>query len=200
MSKQPKRTPTGDLFTMHPSHDPYASIWREPGSEGERLHHHFADAARRLASTFPDDPSHEILMPWLYLNRHAIELALKYVIMEATHLRLIKGHHEASLDHEAVAKRLRFTHSQNIASLVDELGVHLAALGHSSFAARAGRILVAIDSTDPTGEAFRYSGTLPNDYIVMDFLDLDNNITHAFDIVDAVDTMLDGNCSGASAL
>ena len=149
---------------MHPSHDPYASIWREPGSEGERLHHHFADAAKRLASTFPKDPSHEILMPWLYLNRHAIELALKYVIVEATQLRLARGHHGPSLEREAVAKRLRSTHSHSI-----------AALGHASFPARASTILAAIDGADPSGEAFRYSATLPHDDVAMDFFDLNDS-------------------------
>ena len=176
---------------MHPSHDPYASIWREPGSEGERLHHHFADAAKRLASTFPKDPSHEILMPWLYLNRHAIELALKYVIVEATQLRLARGHHGPSLEREAVAKRLRSTHSHSIASLIDELDVHLTALGHASFPARASTILAAIDGADPSGEAFRYSATLPHDDVAMDFPDLNDSLTYAFDIINAVDTMLD---------
>ena len=176
---------------MHPSYDPYASIWRESGSEGERLHHHFADAAKRLASTFSKDPSHEILMPWLYLNRHAIELALKYVIVEATQLRLARGHHGPCLERKAVAKRLRSTHSHSIASLIDELDAHLAALGHASFPARASTILAAIDGADPSGEAFRYSATLPHDDVAMDFSDLNDSLTYAFDIVDAVDTMLD---------
>lgn len=191
MTRQSQR-PRRDIFTEFPATGRAGLIVRYAGDGAERLAHSFADAAERLASTFrgqaPDDA---LLMPFLFLYRHAIELDLKHAIRFAARLRRNNGEPEESLFPEAVAERLQKKHGHRLMALVDELDAHLTKLNLPTLPKEVRRLLTLIQVSDPSGESFRYGSGLPNSQDQIDFPTLATALKKAYDIFSATSTMLD---------
>jgi hypothetical protein len=80
-SPQPSDDRRRDFFTEFPATDYDSLIVRYSGDQDGRFGSCFAEAADRLAASYrggaPDDA---LLLPLLYLYRHAIELDLKHSI------------------------------------------------------------------------------------------------------------------------
>lgn len=192
MTRPPQQQRRRDIFTEFPATDHAGLIVRYAGDGAERLAHSFADAAERLASTFrgqaPDDA---LLMPFLYLYRHAIELDLKHAIRFAARLRRNNGEREESLLPDAVAERLQKKHRHRLIALVDELDGHLTELHLSTLPKDVRRLFTLIQASDPSGESFRYGSGLPNSQDQINFPALATALKRAYDISSAASIMLD---------
>ena len=185
-------TGSSRLFKLYPGTHYDGLIVRYPYDTDSRLEYCFADAADRLASTYqglPNDDS--ILYPWLYLYRHAIELALKESIRLAARLRRNNGELDESLEADTVRERLRIKHRHSIGALVNELNGHLIALDQPQLPKDTRKMLTTLATADPTGEAFRYSGSLPDEQDAVDFYQLTDAVKKAYGITSATYDMLD---------
>lgn len=119
------------------------------------------EAAHRLLAAGTDSEDLErVLLPILYLYRHAIEQQLKQAIYEGAGLRRARGHDDASLEPAAVKGLLERKIRHNMGSLVATLNAHLDALGGEMLSARTVAMLALIADTDTTGNGFRFPGQL----------------------------------------
>lgn len=182
----------GRLFRLYPGTQYDGLIARYPVDSDLRLEYCFADAAERLASTYRGQASDDaILYPWLYLYRHAIELALKESIRLAARLRRNNGEADELLKDESVRTRLRSKHKHSIGALVNEMNAHLSALEQPQLPKDTMRMLTALAKADPAGEAFRYAGSLPATQDAMDFYQLSAAVKEAYGIASATYDVLD---------
>ncbi|MBY6366926.1 hypothetical protein [Rhodococcoides corynebacterioides] len=152
----------------------------------------FREAANRLAASFTGVPFDDtILIPWLYLHRHAAELTLKSAIVEATRLRRAGGDHDPSLSADETKDRLRKTLGHKLVPLLDELDDHLLALDLTVTDAKTRKALARLAQLDPAGESFRYAGTLSERDDRADFLALDAAMREMSDLLAATMDVLD---------
>jgi hypothetical protein len=180
------------LFTLFPATKHHGLIVRYPFEDDSRLSVQFARAAERLATTYVGDPrDDEILLPWLYLYRHAIELTLKSSIRVAAQLRRNNGEDADDLEYDQVAKRLRRKHGHKLGPLVEDLNVQLQALELDTVPDDTMRIIELLNLADPGGMAFRYSDELPQRQDHMDFPSLNAALHDAYEVVSAAEHMLD---------
>jgi len=187
-----RRVGSSALFNLYPGTHYDGPIVRYPYDTDARLEYCFADAADRLASTYQGRPQDDaILYPWLYLYRHAIELALKESIWLAARLRRNNGETDERLETEAVRLRLRTKDKHSIGALVHELNTHLAALDQPLIPKDAMKMLTALATADPAGEAFRYTGGLPDSQDAMDFHELNAAVKEAYGMTSATYDVLD---------
>ena len=190
MVRQPKQV-RRDIFTEFPATDRASLIVRYPRESGARVGYCFAAAADRLASTFrgsaPDDA---LLMPFLYLYRHALELDLKHSIRYAAQLRRGNGELDPELAPVAVEERLRRRHKHRLMALVDELDLHLKALEQDTFPSEVRRLFTRISVSDPRGESFRYGDGLPEEQDQIDFPALAEALKEAYNITSAASDVL----------
>lgn len=182
------RTP--HLFKVFPGNDRRSLIVRYPYQNDDALEFGFAQAAKRLAATFKAQPIDDtILLPFLFLWRHAIELALKGQIRYATRLRRLNGDDSPDLDADKVNQRLTKTH--RIGQLAKELAKHFAALDLPSMPEETRLTLEWLVAADPNGLAFRYSGGLPDTQDFIDFLQLSAAMEETYNMVAAGADVLD---------
>lgn len=182
MTGKPQRR-RRDIFTEFPATDRSGLIVRYPGDGHGRLPHAFANAAERLARTFRGDPADDaMLMPFLYLYRHAIELELKHAIRYATALRRADGETSPELVPDAVAERLQKKHGHRLIALVDELDAHLKALHQQAIPRKVRVLLTRIAESDPAGESFRYGTGMPEGQDHIDFPALAAALKEAYNI------------------
>src|SRR5262245_61150739 len=86
-------SPRRDILTAFPATAYKRLIVRYAHENDGRLGSCFADAADRLASTYRGRPADDaMLLPFLYLYRHALELDLKHSIRFAARVRRTEGH------------------------------------------------------------------------------------------------------------
>ena len=84
-----------DVFTAHPAAGRDTLIVRYPGMDDGRLGHSFADAAERLVGTYTGAARDDLmLLPYLYLYRHAMELELKQAIRYAAGVGRLSGNED----------------------------------------------------------------------------------------------------------
>ena len=180
------------LFTMFPATTDEQLIVSYPFQNDSALANQFAEAADRLAQSFQGCPIDDaILLPWLFLYRHAIELSLKSSIKYATGLRRNNGEEEPKLDSDAVADRLKRKHRHRLGPLVSELNQHLVALELSKVPSAAMKVLTVLAMADPTGEAFRYGDNLPDTQDHIDFPRLAGAMKQAYGIASSALDLLD---------
>jgi hypothetical protein len=159
-----------DIFTEFPAGGHDGLIVRYPDRGDGVLGWFFADAADRLAASHRGAPADDaLLLPFLYLYRHAIELDLKRDIRFAAKLRRNNGEADPRLGPQAVNERLKNKHGHRLMALVDELDDHLRALQQPIFPTEVRRMFTLIATSDPRGEAFRYPGELPDSQDYIDF-------------------------------
>jgi len=155
---------------------------RFPYQDDSDVEFGFAEAARRLAATFSAQPIDDvILLPFLFLWRHAIELSLKVQIRYAARLRRLNGDDEDKLGAEAVGARLIKTH--RIGQLARELAEHFANLDLPAMPQETKRTLDWLVAADPNGLAFRYSGELPDTQDFIDFAQLSKSLEETYNMV-----------------
>ena len=183
--------PRHDIFTEFPATHTAAMIVRYPHEGGDRIAFCFADAAERLASSFRGGPGDDaLLMPFLYLYRHAIELDLKHAIRYAARLRRNNNEQDEKLSPSAVNTRLKDRHKHRLMALVDELDAHLKALEQQPLPADVRRLFTRISSSDPSGESFRYGSGLPEDQDSIDFPSLAAALKQAYSVCSAATDVL----------
>lgn len=187
----PGGQPRRDIFTEFPGSDHATLIVRYPSEDGGRFSFCFADAADRLAASYrgqaPDDA---LLMPFLYLYRHAIELDLKHSIRLAARLRVNNSETDPTLQASALDDRLRNKHGHRLMALLEELDKHLVALEIPPVPKNVRRVLDLISRSDRSGESFRYPGSLPAGQDSIDFPALAAAIKDAYRACSATAEML----------
>lgn len=191
--KNPNQRPP-DLFTAFPATAYDTLIVRYPDRDGS-LAYAFAEAAERLAESYVGRPSDDaLLLPYLFLYRHACELNLKDCITQAAFIRRIEGHADPELAPAEVATRLR-KHGHRIMALFEELDRHLVALKQEPMPRDVRRIHNLLSNTDPRGESFRYAaalpGQLPNVQDNVDFAKLRAALKESLNIARAAADVLD---------
>jgi hypothetical protein len=178
------------VFTQFPASAHDGLIVRYPDRDDGRLGYCFADAANRLANSYEGAPDDALLLPFLHLYRHAIELDLKYAIRYAARLRRNNGETGPELDATAVAERLQRKHGHRLMALVDELDKQLAALELPPVPADVRRTLELVSATDPKGESFRYPDALPAAQDNINFYALAEAVRGAYEVTSAASSML----------
>lgn len=180
------------LFSLYPGESYDGLIVRYAHDTDARLEYQFADAAERLAASYRGQPQDDaILYPWLFLYRHAIELSLKESVRLAARLRRNNGEDDTRLDQDEVNTRLRLKHRHSLGGLLNELNEHLRALVLPLLPGDTMKMLTALATADPRGEAFRYAGSLPNTQDTMDFHQLNEAVKEAYGITSATIDVLD---------
>ena len=170
-----------DILNQFPATAYERQVVRYASEHDGRLGMCYAEAADRLASTHRGRATDDaLLMPFLYLYRHAIELDLKYSIKFAAQLRRNEGHQDLLVDEDALNERLPKKHRHRLMALVEELDKHLAALGLALTPTSVRRTLTLIATSDPSGETFRYTGALPDEQDHIDFPRLAQALADAY--------------------
>jgi len=142
-----KSSDSPHLFKVFPGNDPRSLIVRYPFQDDSDVEVGFAEAAKRLAQSFSGEPIDDvILMPFLFLWRHAIELSLKDQIKTAITFRKLNGDDDPSLNKDEVVARLTKTH--RIGQLAKELAGHFSRLDLPAMPAETGRTLEWLVAAD----------------------------------------------------
>jgi hypothetical protein len=184
---QPRR----DVFTQFPAAGADNLIVRYPFAGDGRLAYSFATTADRLVSTFTGSPSDDaMLLPYLYLYRHAMELELKQAIRYAARLRRAKGDSEPGLAPDTVNGHLKDRMGHRLMALVEALDLHLQALDLERTPRNVRQTLQLISNADKMGVAFRYSGALPNTQDNINFRALASSVQGAYRLLAATQDVL----------
>lgn len=161
MNSTPAEPTSPLIFSKFPGASSNHLIQRWGPRSDSRLSYEFAASARRLAGTHVGQPvDDELLLPMMYLYRHAIELALKEAIQLAAYIRRSGGDEDTFLSSDTVTSRLKKRHRHSIGALVNELNLHLEKLELPRLPADTNRVLQYLAAADSSGESFRYTGTL----------------------------------------
>jgi hypothetical protein len=192
MNATPTEPTSPLIFSKFPSVSGPHLIQRWGPRSDSRLSYEFAASARRLAGTHVGQPvDDEILLPMMYLYRHALELALKEAIQLAAYIRRSSGDEDSYLSSDAVTSRLMKEHRHSIGALVNELNRHLTRLELSELPAGANRVLQYLADADSRGESFRYTGTLAETGDNIDLPSLVKALDGAYAMVSATTDMLE---------
>lgn len=187
--KQPP--PRRDVFTQFPATGRDSLIVRYPFEGDDRLAYSFAATADRLVATFTGSPSDDaMLLPYLYLYRHAMELELKQAIRYAARMRRAKGDGDPGLAPDAVNDDLRGRIGHRLMALVESLDLHLQALGLESIPTTVRKTLHLLSNADKMGVAFRYSGSLPDTQDNINFDAVTSAVQGAYQLLAAAQDVL----------
>lgn len=164
--------------------EPDALIVRYRYQDAAKVANDFHNAAERLASTFGAGPEDDtILLPFLFLYRHAFELELKYLIMLLASIRedYVDGPSPRLQDaQDSVWLRKNFGH--NLEKLLTEVEEHYSALGlRAPFPLEARSTITALYRTDTSSGAFRYPETFLSVQEGLDFPALVQQLSDAFE-------------------
>ena len=160
----------------------------------------YHESANRLASTYTGEPIDDtILMPFLMLYRHALELQLKNLIRYLAAIR--RRYHEPAnpeLYSESIDKNLRDKIRHNLAKLINELIKHYESLGlDEEFPESVKKLIRMMHDADNHGTAFRYAGQMPERQDSADFPDLVEMLDREFRLLDALEDWIDAIYSEA---
>ena len=183
---------TVSIFQRFPNADYRRLVVRHPYPDDSILAMAYHDSAVRLASTYQGQANDDlILLPFLTLFRHAIELQLKEMIRGFASLR--RRFHELEnpdLRSELIERRLRdpriFGH--NLEALMNGMLEHFRLLEFSEdFPASTAELVKLLHDADNSGTAFRYAGLLPDTQDRLDFPDLVELLDKGFRMLGAVE-------------
>lgn len=154
--------PEASLFSAHPATNQSNLIqYNEYMMDSKLVMIGYADAARRLRGSYQAEPWDDvILLPFMFVWRQAIELALKDNIGDLAELRRQDGDADPFLRRETVEKRLRSAFGHNLEKLIEEHQTHVAALGLQEIPAAVLQTLHLLSALDNGGTGFRYAGVL----------------------------------------
>ena len=190
-ANNPGPRPRRDVFTQFPATGADSLIVRYPFEGDDRLAYSFAATADRLVSTFTGSPSDDaMLLPYLYLYRHAMELELKQTIRYAARLRRAKGESDPGLAPDTLNDHLKGRIGHRLMALVDALDLHLKALDLERTPKSVRETLELISNADKMGVAFRYSGSLPDTQDNINFGALAATVQGAYQLLAAAQAVL----------
>lgn len=195
MGNKPPQSP--HLFKVFASKDQQSLIVRYPYQDDSDVEFGYVEAARRLGASFQGQPLDDaILMPFMYLWRHAVELSLKQQIKFAAKLRQANGDQDVLLDSARLRGWLTRTHSMR--ELATALAGHFAQLDLPEMPNDTRRTLSWLIEADPKGQTFRYSGGLPDTQDFIDFHELGKCLEETYNIVSAGIDVLSAYSEGQS--
>jgi len=150
------------LFTQHRATDQRTLIqYNEHLMNSHLVMTGYADAARRLRNSYKAEPWDDvILLPFLFVWRQAIELALKVNIRDLAEMRRQNGEVDPALQRSAVKRRLRFKVGHDLTALIEEQQSHISALGLEETPKPVLETLRLLAALDNGGTGFRYAGVL----------------------------------------
>ena len=181
MSQNRKNIP--EIFRKFPSSNYKSSVVHHAHLNLEGIELGYAEAARRIANSMNGQGSFDdlVLIPFMFLWRHAIELTLKVQIRHALALRAWTDLEGASSELKRLESDLGSNH--NLQKLSQELANQFSVLGLSSLPAKTQKSLAWLAQSDPTGQAFRYAGNGDNDQSHIDFPALSKEIESVYEMV-----------------
>lgn len=153
----------------------------------------YLEAARRLQVGAKDGADAErVLLPILYLYRHAIELQLKRAIQEAVAVRRALGDDAADLEYAAVSTRLMSSAlGHKLWKLLRELEMHLGELELEALPDSSRKLLKRLNDTDLASTGFRYADTLKHAHVSIDLDRLAADLVEVYRTLDGIIGYLD---------
>jgi len=188
-------TPATSLFSAHPSTSQSSLIqFNEFMMNSALIAVGYADAARRLRHSYKAEPWDDVmLLPFMFVWRQAIELALKNNIRDLAELRRQGGDADPLLEKKTVRKRLQFKIGHDLEKLIEEQRTHVAALGLQNIPDDVDQTLGLLAALDNGGTGFRYAGTLAVPSADIDFQTIASALDDAFRLLEVViDAATDG--------
>jgi hypothetical protein len=154
----------GDLFTGASAADEYRDLAWVGYYDGEAgLAKGFAEAAEAIFSTWQIDTRSKdhLLPPLVYNYRHALELALKQAIRQASGcLQVCECRYDVAPTPQDLGADFKRRQRHRLGPLAQQLAELLAGLNLDWLPPDIMRLLQSLHQLDPTGEAFRYEGAL----------------------------------------
>ena len=132
----------------------------------------YATAAQRLGNSMTRRDSYDdlVLIPFMFLWRHAIELTLKNQLRFAIHIRSLIDLDDAKHDYENVRQLLERKH--NLSQLFNELKTQFTKLDLPWHEKSDTKTFHMLADSDTNGQAFRYAGEANNDQSHIDIDEL----------------------------
>ncbi|WP_079728732.1 hypothetical protein [Okibacterium fritillariae] len=147
----------------------------------------YADAARRLQNSYDGQPWDDVmLLPFMFVWRQAIELALKKNIKNLAEMRRQNDATDPELAREVVADRLRLKIGHDLKKLISEQQIHNTALGLQEIPEDVLETLELLAAMDRSGTGFRYAGVLKQESIDIDFSSIGAALDKAFRLLEVV--------------
>lgn len=178
------------LFTAHPATNHSDLIqYNEYTMNSHLVAIGYADAARRLRASYRAEPWDDVmLLPFMFVWRQAIELALKSNIRDLAELRRQAGDPDPVLQAKTVAKRLRSPRDlgHNLEKLIQELQSHIEALELQDIPNDVLQTLRLLAALDNGGTGFRYAGVLAAPSADVNFTTLGSALDDAFRLLQVV--------------
>lgn len=172
-----------EIFRKFPSTDPKTAVVHFARLELTGIELGYAAAARRIAKSVNGSEALDdlVLIPFMYLWRHAIELTLKGQILHALKLRSVTDFDGAKAELERLDGLLKRKH--NLQQLAQELAALFRFLGLEPLPADTQRRLAWLAQSDQSGQAFRYAGEANNDQSYIDFPKLAEAVEDIYEMV-----------------
>lgn len=154
-TSQPAGGDAESLLDGHETDERRGMIVYDPEIDERALCLSYEEAAKRLAESITSKPVDDLLvMPLLFLWRHAIELTIKATIRDLCRLRKRSGDRAPRLEPDKVDKRLK---KHDLDVLMSELEDHLNELGGEPLPEiEVRRTVRLLSEMDKRGTAFRY--------------------------------------------
>jgi len=181
-------TPATSLFSAHPSTSQSSLIqFNKYMMNSALIAVGYADAARRLRDSYRAQPWDDVmLLPFMFVWRQAIELALKNNIRDLAELRRQDGDADPVLERETVKKRLQFKIGHDLEKLIEEQRTHVATLELPSIPEDVVQTLGLLAALDNSGTGFRYAGVLVAPSADIDFQAIAAALDDAFRLLQVV--------------
>lgn len=180
--------PQKSLFTQHPATDLHNLIqYNEYLMSSRLVMTGYADAARRLRESYKAEPWDDvILLPFLFVWRQAIELALKVNIRDLAEMRRQNGETDADLVATVVRRRLQSKIGHDLTALIEEQQTHIAALGLEVIPGPVLETLRLLAALDNGGTGFRYAGVLRAPSADINFETIATALDDAYQLLEVV--------------
>ena len=145
----------------------------------------FAEAAEAIFSAWQSQTrsNDRLLPPIAYNYRHALELALKQAIRQASACRRLDGAYDPELTPQALEAHFKQKQRHRLGLLAQQLAGLLADLNLDELPPDINHLLDSLHQLDPTGEAFRYEGHLKTSASHVDVTRLVERFRDAFGII-----------------
>ncbi|UAV84857.1 hypothetical protein BV113_00630 [Glutamicibacter phage BIM BV-113] len=137
------------------------------------------EAAKRVHETYAGNPLDDtLIMPYLLLCRHSLELELKDLLIQTAEQRRRIGIAGPKDSSEDVLKDLKTKYRHKLQSLFDRVmrDFNGFASGGENPPAHLRSMVALLNELDPTGESFRYPDSTLDDSFNLDFDALHNDM------------------------
>lgn len=157
------------IFTNFPSSGFKSSVVHNADLDLHAVEFGYVTAAQRLGESMKEHSPIDdlVLIPFMFLWRHAVELTLKNQLRSAIAIYSFINVDEAKADLERVKSLLERKH--NLSQLFNELKIQFDKLDLPWHENSDIRIFHMLADSDTNGQAFRYAGDAKNDQSHIDF-------------------------------